>query len=292
MFIDAHTHLKSREADATYLERMVGAERAIGVEKFVTFGAGPAGEWASNDEVLAAAEKYPEAVIPFAYVTLGQVTPKDIEDCVRRGFKGFKFINPTAPYSDIFYMRVYAKLEELGVPAYFHTGIVASLGDERGFDLDTYRHKVIHLDRILRRFPGLVVFAAHLGNPDYGEAGMLTRWYPNLYFDLSGSTLKKKGQEFFRELLWWSESPERASDGKAAKKKGGLVLGTYNNDPLGRGPWEKIVFGTDVAPEKVAEVKADYDRLVEALGLPERLKAAIFGGTAASALKLQSAGGI
>ncbi len=285
MMIDAHTHLKSPTADATYLDRMVEAERAIGVEKFVTFGAGPAGDWASNDEVLAAAEKHPDTVIPFAYVTLGQVTPGEIEDHVKRGFKGFKFINPTAPYGEVFYMRVYAKLEELGVPAYFHTGIVASLGDERGWDLDTYRHKVIHLDRVLRRFPNLVVFAAHLGNPDYGEAGMLTRWYPNLYFDLSGSTLKKKRPEFLRELLWWDESPQRAR-GEKVEKKGGLVLGTYNNDPLGRGPWEKIVFGTDVAPEKVAEVKGDYDRLVEALGLPERLRSAIFGGTAAGALAL------
>ena len=286
MIIDAHTHLKAGD---DYLKRLVDAEQTIGADRFITFGAGPAGNWATNDEVLAAAEKHPDMIIPFAYVTLGQVTPGRIEEYARRGFCGFKFINPTAPYSDSFYMRVYAKIEELSLPVYFHTGIVASMGNERAFDLDTYRHKVIHLDRVLRNFPGLVVFAAHLGNPDYGEAGMLTRWYPNLYFDLSGSTLKKKSPSFIREILWWSESPQRAA-GVAAKESasGELVLGTYNNDPLGRGPWEKIVFGTDVAPEKVAEVKADYDSLMARLELPARLTEAVLGATAARALGFES----
>jgi len=285
MIIDAHTHLKSGE---DYLKRLVEAERAVGADKFITFGAGPAGDWATNEQVLAAAEKYPGMIIPFAYVTLGQVTPLRIEEYARRGFGGFKFINPTAPYSEAFYMKVYAKIEELGLPVYFHTGIVASLGNERGFDLDTYRHKVIHLDRVLRRFPDLTVFAAHLGNPDYGEAGMLARWYPNLYFDLSGSTLKKKSPEFIREILWWSESPQRAAGGEERVDSGELVLGTYNNDPYGRGPWEKIIFGTDVAPEKVAEVKADYDSLMARLELPARLRKAVLGGTAARALGLET----
>ncbi len=280
MIIDAHTHITR---DPAYADRLVEAERAIGVDKFVTFGAGPAGDWATNADVLAAAEKYPDTIIPFAYVTLGQVTPADIDAYAGQGFKGFKFINPTAPYNDIFFMRVYAKIEELGLPVYFHTGIVASLGNETGFDLDTSRHKVINLDRVARRFPKLTIFAAHLGNPDYGEAGMLTRWYPNLYFDLTGSTLKKKPPEFISQLLWWDEAPWRPEGKKPQKER---VLGVYNNDPQGRGPWEKIVFGTDVAPEKVAEVKADYDRLADALELPERLREAIFGGTAAELLGL------
>ncbi len=283
MIIDAHTHLK---AEPGYLERLIDAEKSIGADKFITFGAGPSGEWASNAEVLAAAEKYPDMIIPFAYVTLGQATPRRIDEYARQGFQGFKFINPVTPYSDLFNMRIYARIEELGLPVYFHTGIVASLGTEKRFDIDTSRHKIIHLDRLLRRFKGLVVFAAHLGNPDYGEAGMLTRWYPNLYCDLSGSTLKKKSPEFIREILWWNESPQRTAG--AAEEPGGFVLGNYSNDPLGRGPWEKIVFGTDVAPEKVAEVKADYDNLITRLELPGRLRRAVFGQTVAAALGLAS----
>lgn len=277
MIIDAHTHLKSGD---DYLIRLVDAELAIGADKFVTFAAGPGGSWATNDEVLAAAEKYPDMLLPFAYVALGQTTPRTIEDYARRGFAGFKCINPTRPYNDDFFMPVYSKMAEVGKPVYFHTGIVGNLGRETLFDVDTYRNKVIHLDRILRRYPQLPVLAAHLGNPDYGEAAMMTRWFPNLYCDLSGSTLKKKPPEFLRELLWWGESPGRG-EADAGKE---VVLGTYSNDPYGRGPWEKIVFGTDVAPEKVAEVKADYDNLFEALDLPERLRKAVLGGNAAKAL--------
>jgi hypothetical protein len=274
--IDMHTHLKGT---AGYAERMVEAEKAIGVHRFVTFAAGPGGDWATNAQILAAAEKHAE-IIPFAYVQLGKVTPRQLGDCVRQGFKGFKCINPSKPYNDDAFMPLYARMEELGVPVLFHTGIVGGFGNTRAYDIDTYRHKVIFLDRAVRKFTGLNVIGAHLGNPDYAEAAMLTRWHPNLYFDISGSTLKAKKPEFFSELFWWSAPPKRS---------GKPVLGTYNVDPFGRGPWEKIVFGTDVDPSKVAEVKADYDRLMDALELPADIRAAIFGGTAAKLLGLSGA---
>jgi len=274
MMIDMHTHLKS---DRAYADRLVEAEKAIGVDKFVTFPAGPDGDWASNATVLAAAEKYPGVIIPFAYVALGKAAPRDLAALVKRGFKGFKCINPLKPYNDDSFMPLYAKMEELGFPVLFHTGIVGRFGDSSKHDIDTYRHKVIFLDRAARRFPKLNIIGAHLGNPDYAEAAMLTRWHPNLYFDLSGSSLKAKKPEFFSELFWW-RAPEKI-DGKP-------VLGAYNVDPYGRGPWEKIVFGTDVDPSKVAEVKADYDNLMETLQLPPNVRAAIYGNTAAKILGL------
>ena len=91
MMIDMHTHMMG---EPSYADRMVEAEKAIGVDKFVTFGAGPEGPWATQAQVLAAAERYPDMIIPFAYVPLGKVTVKEITACVRRGFKGFKCINP------------------------------------------------------------------------------------------------------------------------------------------------------------------------------------------------------
>ncbi len=271
MMIDMHTHMR---AGGDYAKRLVDAEKAIGVDRFVTFGAGPGGDWASNDEILKIAEQFPE-VIPFAYVPLGHVTPDGLTALAKRGMKGFKCINPTRPYNDDSFLPVYARMEELGLPVYFHTGIVGRFDAGRDLDIDTYRNKVIFLDRIVRRFPDLTVIAAHLGNPDYGEAGMMMRWHPNLYFDLSGSTLKKKKPPFFEELFWW-HAPQPTG--------GKRVLGSYSNDPYGRGPWEKIVFGSDVDPEKVAELKADYDRLFDALALSDDLRASIFGGAAARLL--------
>jgi len=263
MMIDAHTHLVSEDG---YTERLVEAERAIGVRRFVTFGAGPSGNWASNEEVLAAAERFPDTIIPFACVRLGQVTPEEVERLSRRGFRGLKFTNPTLPYNDPFYWRVYAKTEELRLPVYFHTGIVGRFGDERPFRLDSSRHSVITLDAVARAFPELTIFAAHLGNPEFMQAVMLMRWWPNLYFDLSGSTLKKKPPQFFTQLFWWDETSY------------------YNKDPLRRGPWGKIVFGTDVAPENVADVHADYGRLLRAAGVSQQQRDAVLGLTAARLL--------
>ncbi|MHC4916253.1 MAG: hypothetical protein ACYTGB_12255, partial [Planctomycetota bacterium] len=52
----------------------------------------------------------------------------------------------------------------------------------------------------------------------------------------------------------------------------------------GRGPWEKILFGTDVSIDMMGDVMADYRGLMEALDLPRETRAAVMGGTAASLL--------
>lgn len=49
----------------------------------------------------------------------------------------------------------------------------------------------IYLDTIARAFPDLKIIGAHLGNPWYQEAAEVARWNPNVFFDLTGSTLKK-----------------------------------------------------------------------------------------------------
>ncbi len=96
---------------------------------------------------------------------------------------------------------------------------------------------------------------------------MSCRWNPNLYFDLSGSTLKKKKPAFLGELLWW----------------GGSTYSTYA-DALGRSAWEKIVFGSDVKAEDIHDVIADYQQVIETLGLSADLADAIFYRTAAAIL--------
>ena len=45
-------------------------------------------------------------------------------------------------------------------------------------------------------YPKTTIIGAHLGNPDYAWAGEIGRWNPNLYFDLSGSTLIKKQEDY------------------------------------------------------------------------------------------------
>jgi predicted TIM-barrel fold metal-dependent hydrolase len=119
-----------------------------------------------------------------------------------------------------------------------------------------------YLDRIARHFPQLPLIGAHFGNPWYEEAAELARMHPNVYFDLTGSTLKKKRPQFFKELLWWAEDELY---GKMGDKT----------------PWEKILFGTDVSIELMGDVMNDYRILMDGLGLIEEQRQLIWGGTAA-----------
>src|SRR5205814_2399 len=84
---------------------------------------------------------------------------------------------------------------------------------------------------------------AHLGNPDYAWAAEIARWNPNLYFDLSGSSLIKKQDDytFFKSIFWWSGvvSPHTPKSGTSA--------------------FEKLVFGSDVFNGEIEE----FDRELE-----------------------------
>ena len=77
---------------------------------------------------------------------------------------------------------------------------------------------------------------------------MAARWNPNLYFDLSGSSLKAKPPQFFDQLLWWTETSQY-------------------RDPEGRHAWAKIVFGSDVEIRLIEDVMNDFQRTMDAIGL-------------------------
>jgi predicted TIM-barrel fold metal-dependent hydrolase len=270
VIIDTHVHLRSREGG---LEELVEVAGKLNYDKLCLFTAGPGYYRSSNEDVLEAHGKYPDLIIPFFYFRLGVDEPRKVEMAHRAGFRGLKLINPSANYNDESYFPVWERCEDLGMITLFHTGIVARSPQNVYFDIDTSRMKVIYLDRIARKFQQMTMFVAHLGNPDYGEAGMMCRWHANMYFDLSGSTLKKKPPAFFEELLWWEKQKVRYKD------------------EFGRGPWEKILFGTDVTPAEMPETMEDYTRLFDALDLPQQYKDAVMGGTAAKLLGLAEAAG-
>src|SRR2546422_11579951 len=97
-------------------------------------------------------------------------------------------------------------------------------------DISVDRMRPTTLDAIVRRFPKLTIIGAHLGNPDYAWAAEIARWNPNLFFDLSGSTLIKKQEDykFFKTLFWWS----------------GIV--SPHTPKTEVSAFEKIVYGSDV----------------------------------------------
>jgi predicted TIM-barrel fold metal-dependent hydrolase len=86
----------------------------------------------------------------------------------------------------------------------FHTGIVLRRSVDQAENVASYRMRAFHLEEIAGRFPKLTVIGAHCGNPDYEWAAEVARWNPNVFFDLSGSTLTKMSArlEEFKKFFW------------------------------------------------------------------------------------------
>jgi len=269
MLIDAHHHLLN---ESGYVDKLVAECRRLGIGRVCLFAGGKLGKYhnlAENEDVLRAMEKHPGTIIAFAVFDLGDDRAEKIDEFVRQGFRGVKFINPRKNYDDPEFYPVYARLEKAGIPAIFHLGIVARSEGDGMVDVRNERHRPIHLDSIARAFPGLNIIGAHFGNPWYEEAAMAARWNPNLYFDLSGSTLKCKSPKFIGDLLWWTPT-------------------TRYKDPMKRYAWEKIVFGSDVPAGEIEDVLNDYRRTMSELRVSAEIQAKVLGSTMAKILKIQT----
>jgi predicted TIM-barrel fold metal-dependent hydrolase len=268
IIIDAHHHYQNVP---DYPDRLADEYVALGIEKVCLIS-----PFAENGIALLkqAVKKYPNFILGLPLFDWQAHTADDIPRFKEAGFAGVKFIIPPLPYHDRTFWPVYEKCQELKLPGLFHLGIVgrvqksgfmrAALPEDakEAYFVDNNFMRPIYLDSIARLFPEWQIHGAHLGNPWYEEAAMSCRWNPNLYFDLTGSTLKMKKPEFLGELLWWNRF-------------------TRYRDPDGRDAWEKIVFGSDVACFETHDVLHDYDRLIRALHLSDEIRWKIFGGTAA-----------
>ena len=264
MRIDAHVHYSAEDG---YVDRLVEEEQRLGFDKVCLNGADWLAHRTANDAVEQATRKHPDIIIGFAYLPLGEQGPDQVRQYHARGFRGLKMIRPPSPYDDKAYYPVWEAAEELGLVCLFHLGIVARTPMDKQHDINNERHRPVYLDTIARAFPTLKIIGAHFGNPWYEEAAMICRWNPNLYFDLSGSSLKAKPPQFFDQLLWWTETSQY-------------------RDPEGRHAWEKIVFGSDVAINLIEDVMNDFQRTMDAIKLRPDLQEAVFGGTMAKVLGL------
>ena len=146
----------------------------------------------SSEEIAEQAAEHPDVLIPF-----GSVDPHAGKAAVARarrlvtehGVRGFKFhpsLQAFEPNAQRFY-ALYAALEELGVPALFHTGqtgIGAGLPGGRGIKL-RYSDPML-LDDVAADFPGLTIVLAHPSVPWQDEAISIATHKANVYIDLSG----------------------------------------------------------------------------------------------------------
>jgi uncharacterized protein len=262
LVIDSHQHW----SDAPdYVERLVKIYRARHAMACVLTPID------ALEKVKAAAAKHPDVIIPYGYINVDD--PNALSHIARfadAGFKGVKMHRPKYNWDDFGYFPIYERLQQRNLVALFHTGIVAGnrSGEPEPSSMARMRPSFLHT--IARSFPKLRIQGAHLGNPWYDEAAEVARWSPNVHFDLTGSSLVKKQHnlQVFKDYLWW--------EGPAAHSPQDAVYA-----------FEKLVFGTDEAPESLDKVMAQYEAMLEACKVPESSRRKIYGETMARILGIR-----
>ncbi|MBO2452684.1 amidohydrolase [Actinomadura barringtoniae] len=205
---DAHGHLaldgELMDASAAYFKANANRmptvedlaayyrERSIGAVVFTVDATHGLGHPAlSSEDIADAAREHADVLIPF-----GSVDPHDPEAAGRarrlvteHGARGFKFhpsLQAFEPDDQRFY-PLYETIQELGVPALFHTGqtgIGAGLPGGRGIKL-RYSNPIL-LDDVAADFPDLTIVLAHPSVPWQDEAISMATHKGNVHIDLSG----------------------------------------------------------------------------------------------------------
>ncbi len=220
------------------------------------------------------ARRHPELVIPYAAIDINSPTvTDDIRKVKAMGYRGLGELFATRgwSYDDPKYDSIWILAEQMELPIAPHTGIHAR-GNFAGM-------RPAFIATIAERHRGLIIHAAHLGNPWYAEAAEGARLNPNLYFDVSGSSLIKKGDtpDFWKEIMWWTPH--------LGKPHVGTVAGCA---------WEKILFATDEAPneENLIENIIRFNGMLDACDVPEDTRKNMYGRTIARIHGIETVHGI
>jgi uncharacterized protein len=146
----------------------------------------------SNEEIAIACAEHADVLIPFASIDPAKGAPGARE--ARRlaeqfGVRGFKFHPSLQGFfpNDPIAFPLYEVLQELGLPAIFHTGqtgIGARIRGGGGIRLK-YSNPLC-VDDVAVDFPDLRIVMAHPSFPWQDEALAVATHKPNVYIDLSG----------------------------------------------------------------------------------------------------------
>jgi uncharacterized protein len=221
-----------------------------------------------------ATKEHPQVFLGYGYVDLDDANAvREVETFHKNGFIGMKFHSPQKDYDDPGYFQVYRLCEHLGLHMLFHTGVTSRRISDTPRLQSASRMRPMFLDTISRVCPRATLQGAHLGNPWYEEAAEAARWNPNLFFDVTGSTLLKfikLGRlERMSEILWWADDE---ADENPHTLKGGP------------GAWEHIVFGTDEAPSGLEPNIERFQKMLDANKVPDADRAKMWGLTMARVL--------
>jgi len=145
-----------------------------------------------SEQVAAGCAEHPDVLIPFASIDphKGRAGVREARRLVTEfGVRGFKFhpsLQGFSPDDRIAY-PLYEAIEELGVPALFHTGqtgIGAGVPGGGGIRL-RYSNPML-VDDVAVDFPELRIILAHPSFPWQDEALAVATHKPYVYIDLSG----------------------------------------------------------------------------------------------------------
>jgi predicted TIM-barrel fold metal-dependent hydrolase len=157
-----------------------------------------------NDYIATIVNRYPDQFIGFASVDphKGRAAIKEIERAVKElGLAGAKFhpgVQAFYPNDPQFYPLM-EKIQELRIPALFHTGtngLGAGTPGGMGIKLDYTRP--IYLDTLAADFPDLIIIGAHPSWPWHEEMIAIMQHKTNVYNDLSGWVPKRIPQELLK----------------------------------------------------------------------------------------------
>lgn len=213
------------------------------------------------DRGIQFAKAHPDRVIPYAAIDIDSHSViKDIIKVNAMGFKGLGelFAWNQWNYDDPKYDSIWIMAEKLEMPIAPHTGICSN-----GM---MAQMRPGYLATIASRHSKLIIHAAHFGNPWYDEAAEATRRNTNLYFDMSGSSLIKKDKNpaCWLQYLWWTP-----------------YLGKAHMPSDAVPAFEKILFATDEGPEQLEENIIRFNKMLDACGVPEEIRAKCYGLTVA-----------
>ncbi|MFI8221380.1 amidohydrolase family protein [Streptomyces sp. NPDC085932] len=146
----------------------------------------------SNEEIAESCAAHADVLIPFASVDpyKGRAGVREARRLVEwHGVRGFKFHPSIQAFSpnDPFAYPLYEAIEELGVPALFHTGqtgIGAGVPGGGGIRLK-YSNPML-VDDVAVDFPQMRIILAHPSFPWQDEALAVATHKPHIYIDLSG----------------------------------------------------------------------------------------------------------
>ncbi|AGL16669.1 4-hydroxyphenyl-beta-ketoacyl-CoA hydrolase [Actinoplanes sp. N902-109] len=145
-----------------------------------------------NEEIAEDCARHPDALIPFASIDpyKGKAGVREARRLVERyGVRGFKFHPSLQDFSpdDPMAFPLYAAIEELGVPALFHTGQTGiGAGVPGGAGIRLRHSNPMLVDEVAARFPDLRIILAHPSFPWQDEALAVATHKPLVHIDLSG----------------------------------------------------------------------------------------------------------